>query len=221
MDQQENTTNGYLWDGASNPLPWPSHTDMVVSLAKDGQAIIDELDPVKAHLLHMAVGVSGEAAELLAAYFASDNSLDVVNVVEELGDLEFFLAGIRVTLNVGHANVVAHDYEVSSDVGIHEGSIPAIFLSIAAGNLLDVIKKHAIYGKPLAVEEALSYMVDVEAHMGSIRGALGFTRDQVLAVNGQKLGKRYVKGSYTNEAAIERADKVDTDANEAAARSSQ
>ena len=37
---------------------------MVIALAKNGQAIINDLDPAKANLLHMAVGVSGEGCKL-------------------------------------------------------------------------------------------------------------------------------------------------------------
>jgi hypothetical protein len=43
------------------------HQEMVQVLKKDGQDIINELTPELAHLLHMAVGVSGEAGELLDA----------------------------------------------------------------------------------------------------------------------------------------------------------
>jgi NTP pyrophosphatase (non-canonical NTP hydrolase) len=71
---------------------------MVAALAKDGQAILNELTPDKAHALHMAVGVSGEAGELLDAVKKSviyNKPLDRENVVEELGDLEFYMQGLR------------------------------------------------------------------------------------------------------------------------------
>ena len=74
------------------------HSDMVTALAKDGQAIIDTLTPEKAHLLHMAVGIAGEAGELLDAVKKAviyNKPLDVINVIEELGDLEFYMEGLR------------------------------------------------------------------------------------------------------------------------------
>lgn len=43
------------------------HEDMVRALAKSGDAIASEIDGADAHLMHMAIGVSGEAGELLDA----------------------------------------------------------------------------------------------------------------------------------------------------------
>lgn len=46
-----------------------AYSKMVEALAKDGAQIANELDGRDAHLLHMVVGISGEAGELLAANF--------------------------------------------------------------------------------------------------------------------------------------------------------
>ena len=81
----------------------PTHPQLVANLAKPGEHIISALTPEKAHLLHMAVGVSGEAGELLDAVKKSviyNKPLDMTNVVEELGDLEFYLEGIRAALGI-------------------------------------------------------------------------------------------------------------------------
>jgi NTP pyrophosphatase (non-canonical NTP hydrolase) len=76
---------------------------MVAALVKDGQLIIDTLSPEKMHTLHMAAGISGEAGELLDAvkkYVIYNKALDRVNVIEELGDLEFYMEGLRQGLNI-------------------------------------------------------------------------------------------------------------------------
>ncbi len=78
-------------------------TDMVKVLKKPGEAIVSQMTPMKADLMHMAVGVSGEAGELLDAvkrYVIYDKPIDIVNVVEELGDIEFFMEGIRQILGI-------------------------------------------------------------------------------------------------------------------------
>lgn len=109
---------------------------MVTALAKPGQAILREVTADQMHALHMAVGASGEAGELLDAikkWVIYQKPLDTVNVIEELGDLEFYLQGLR------------------------EG--------------------------------------------------LGITREQTIAANVAKLGKRYHTGGYTNAQAQQRADK--------------
>lgn len=53
--------------------------------------------------LHASIGIAGEAGELLDAFkkFHVYNSpLDVNNVIEELGDIEFYLEAMRQALGV-------------------------------------------------------------------------------------------------------------------------
>lgn len=76
---------------------------MVAALVKPGEDILTTLNPGKTNLLHMTIGVSGEAGELLDAvkkHVVYNKDLDRVNIVEELGDLEFYLEGIRQELNI-------------------------------------------------------------------------------------------------------------------------
>lgn len=108
---------------------------MVAALVKNGQDILKELTPEQADLLHMGVGVSGE--------------------------------------------------------------------------LLDAIKKHAIYGKPLDRENVIEELGDLEFFMERIRQIIGVSREETIAANVAKLGKRYSKGTYSNEQAQARADKVE------------
>jgi len=110
---------------------------MVSNLVKSGEDILQELTPEQAHLLHMAVGASGESGELLDAikkYTIYQKELDLINVIEEIGDIYFYLQGIEA--------------------------------------------------------------------------ALGLTREEILRGNIVKLSKRYSGGSYSNEQAKVRADKV-------------
>lgn len=80
-----------------------NYADMVHYLAKPGQDIINSLDSGQAHLLHMVMGVCGEAGELLDAlkkHIIYGKQLDMSNVIEELGDIEFYLQGIRNELMI-------------------------------------------------------------------------------------------------------------------------
>lgn len=57
-----------------------------------------KLTPEKANLLHAAIGLVTEAGELLEAihgHVFDDKPLDIENVVEELGDQEFYLEAMR------------------------------------------------------------------------------------------------------------------------------
>ncbi len=79
------------------------HAAMVSKLAKDGHQIVATLTREKADLWHMGTGVSGEAGELLDAIkkvVAYNKPVDRENVVEELGDLEFYMQGVRKNLGI-------------------------------------------------------------------------------------------------------------------------
>jgi len=85
------------------------YSDLVGALSKPGNKIIAELSPKKAHCMHMAVGVSGEAGELLDAikkWVFYGKPLDVENVIEELGDIEFYAQGLRDALGITREQVI-------------------------------------------------------------------------------------------------------------------
>jgi len=115
-----------------------THPELVAALAKPGDQIVSSLTAEAAHMLHMAVGISGEA-----------------------------------------------------------------------GELLDAVKKAAIYCKPIDRENVIEELGDLEFYMEGLRQGLGITREVTLAANIAKLSIRYSKGSYSNEAAQARADKED------------
>lgn len=84
--------------------------DMVKGLAKPGEKIAAEMTSDDAHLLHMAVGISGEAGELLDAVkkrVIYRKDLDRENVIEELGDLEFYMEGLRQGLGITREECIA------------------------------------------------------------------------------------------------------------------
>lgn len=114
-----------------------NHAEVVRSRRKPPEAIIHDLTAKNADLLHMAVGVAGEA-----------------------------------------------------------------------GELLDAIKKAAIYGKPLDRDNVIEELGDLEFYMRGIRQILNLSRDQCLSANICKLTQRYPAGEYTDKDAIERKDKA-------------
>ena len=110
---------------------------MTLALAKDGNVIKQEITPEQANLLHMSVGISGEA-----------------------------------------------------------------------GELLDAIKKHVVYQKPLDVENVKEELGDLLFYMSNIMQSVGLTFEEILQHNIDKLSVRYSSGVYSNQQAQERADKV-------------
>ena len=90
------------------------HGRMVDALAKPGKDIKEQITPEDCHLLHMAVGVSGEAGELLDAIKKKAiyrKELDRQNVIEELGDLEFYMQGLRAALGIAREEVLLANIE--------------------------------------------------------------------------------------------------------------
>jgi len=91
-----------------------SHPELVKALCKPGEEIVDGMNPHRAHLLHMGVGVCGEAGELMdaikqsAIYFKPINR---DNVVEELGDLEFYMEGLRQKMKITREETLAANIE--------------------------------------------------------------------------------------------------------------
>lgn len=82
------------------------HAELVAALAKPGDTIASEMTGLDAHLIHMVMGISGEAGELLDAikkFTIYNKPLDIENVIEELGDLEFYMEGLRQELHITRA----------------------------------------------------------------------------------------------------------------------
>jgi NTP pyrophosphatase (non-canonical NTP hydrolase) len=79
------------------------HQDMVERLVKPGSDIYSNLDPYRCDLLHAVLGIAGEAGELVDAvkkHVIYNKPLDQANVIEELGDLEFYMEQLRQRLGV-------------------------------------------------------------------------------------------------------------------------
>lgn len=71
--------------------------EFVKRLCKPGAVICEELTPHDCNLLHMALGVSGEAGEVLDAVKKAviyRKPLDRENIIEEAGDILFYLTGL-------------------------------------------------------------------------------------------------------------------------------
>lgn len=89
-------------------------TEMVASLSKPGNDILRELDPHLVNIWHMASGISGEAGEIIDAIkkcVVYRKPLDRENVIEELGDIEFYLQGLRDALNIGRAYTLSRNFD--------------------------------------------------------------------------------------------------------------
>lgn len=110
-----------------------------------------------------------------------------------------------------HAQLVLETCKPGKSIALTSLSAHLIHMALGmageAGELVDAIKKHAIYCKPLDSENIIEELGDLEWYMQGLRAALCITREEVLEANIKKLRKRYSSGSYSNEQAQQRKDK--------------
>jgi len=79
------------------------HSMLVAELFKPGADILETLTAKDCDLMHASIGISGESGELLDAIKKAviyRKPLDHINVVEELGDLEFYMEALRKSLGI-------------------------------------------------------------------------------------------------------------------------
>ena len=181
-----------------------SHPDMVAALVKPGDVIAANMTPAEADLWHAATGVAGETSEILDAVMAGETggALDRDNLIEELGDMEFYLEQTRQNLGLAR-EVTLPDYDM---VGYDLLGI-ACSLAVAGGTLLDLAKKVAIYKKAVAPEDFIRTLRMAEVSMAAMREHLGVSREVTLQGNIDKLSIRYKGLNYSDDAAQARADK--------------
>lgn len=91
-----------------------TYEQFVSALVKDGDKIKSELTGNECHTIHMTMGICGEAGELLDAVKKAviyRKELDMVNVLEELGDIEFYLEGFRQSVGLTREQTIKDNME--------------------------------------------------------------------------------------------------------------
>ena len=88
------------------------HGAMVARLFKPGQDILNTLDPHKCELIHLAIAIpseAGELADVIKKHVIYDQPLDThraKHIIEEAGDLEFFLTALYQLLGTSREYVL-------------------------------------------------------------------------------------------------------------------
>ena len=90
------------------------HARLVTDLCKPGIDIKQSLTVEKIEMLHMALGIAGETGELVDAvkkHVMYEKEIDRENVIEELGDLEFYMEGLRQILAIDRKETLEANYD--------------------------------------------------------------------------------------------------------------
>lgn len=179
-----------------------NHTEMVKALAKDGADIILGFTPESAHFLHMAIGLCSEVGELVDNHVENGGR---ENKIVKLGDIEFYFEGIVTPLGI------SEDIEkmASEKSLVVKSTIDRELLHLVrhSGNLLDSIKKNAVYVKDLDVAAVTHHLLMVRQSLRCLYCVFCIKRKQAIEANIAKLGERYSNGTYSDEQAQERNDK--------------
>jgi NTP pyrophosphatase (non-canonical NTP hydrolase) len=88
------------------------HARLVERTCKLGEDI--KLTPHQAHLVHMMLGLAGEVGELVDAIKKAviyNKTLDEENVKEELGDIEWYLEGLRKAFDITREDVLQYNID--------------------------------------------------------------------------------------------------------------
>ena len=125
------------------------------------------------------------------------------NVEQNLEDLLTDFNKMTLTLAKAGADIKRELTPEQANL-LHVG----VGVSTEANELLDAIKKHTIYQKPLDVENVKEELGDLLFYMSNLMQSVGLSFEEVLQHNVDKLSVRYSSGKYSNAQAQERADKV-------------
>lgn len=187
-----------------------THPELVSALVKPPHDIIVSLTAFNVDIWHGATGVAGESGELLEAIlFPPESGVDRVNVREELGDLYFYIEQLvqrtGITLAFDAAEQIAADADNRAKLMLTY----AAAIAVHGSQVLDTVKKAAIYNKELDKELLTNQLNALVASMFTLGKMFDLPRDECLRANIHKLSKRYESLQYSDKAAQERADKRD------------
>lgn len=90
-----------------------TYEDFVKLKMKSGALLLEQTNSKKLELEHMALGVAGEAGEIVDAikkHTCYNKEIDVKHVIEEVGDMLFYLTGI--------ANILGFDLDDAVEANI-------------------------------------------------------------------------------------------------------
>jgi NTP pyrophosphatase (non-canonical NTP hydrolase) len=179
-----------------------NYLEFVAAKIKSGEAIREGLtDPTDFKILHEIIGISLEVFEtmLIGTEYADEDS----TMIEELGDLGFFIVAIALSLAKKYNFELTYDL---FDKPCEAADAPLAFLA-SFNALADRLKKSLIHKKEMDVSKLRQSLALVFINFGGMINEFGFTTGEVRDHNMNKLSARYPSGTYSDEQAQARADK--------------
>jgi len=177
---------------------------MVDALCKSGSDIAKEANAHTMHMTHMAMGISGEVAELYSAVV----NRDAENGLEEIGDVIFYATSIIDDQGIDLMQDNLHEERLECrelvEIRAERSIIACVTIS---GRIIDAVKKYSMYGQELNKELLSECIIELIRKLNHIVDYFGLTPQQVIDHNMAKLQLRYASGGYSDEEAKARNDK--------------
>ena len=171
------------------------HLNFVNTMRKSPTDIEAQITTKKLEMLHAAIGIVGEVAELLEL---SHGRVDKTAILLELGDVEFYINELRNALELPFSVRDPH-FTTATEV---------VEMSIFAGLLLDEVKKSALCDKVLDLTQIDQYVSYIQYYVCRVESQHGYSRREVLERNIEKIRARYPEGNYSDKAAFEKVDAI-------------
>jgi len=170
---------------------------------------------VTAQLMHAAMGMVTEAGELEEA-LQKKGAIDRVNLCEELGDMLWYVALALRTLEKTLDDVAPLALEFAASFEREHAAVADLRWAISglitsSATLMDQLKKHMIYDKPLDAEQFFRVVSQVTSFIMFASVELNVEMGELCERNIAKLRKRY-PDKFNAEQALNR----DLDAERAA-----
>lgn len=177
-----------------------------VTEPKDCTAVKNRVDDKMVRLLHAALGLSSELAEIQGSVTDYQNRVDTfdyVNLAEEAGDLAWYTAIALSAMGLDPLEFWPTSYPNSDLATVDEISLAVDLLVINVGEFNDEIKRGLFYGKgpnQVLVEEALRSICQ---NIRILSADAGVDLSTVMERNIAKLKARYGE-KFTEHAALNR-----------------
>lgn len=159
--------------------------------------------------IRMMHGVLGLASEIGEVQQVLDNeNLDSVNLLEEMGDVYWYMGVITDHLGFSPSSVFSdsvypHQDSLSPKDRKEDLQSTIHSLSVEISNLVDLLKKRLIYGKEISANTVFTYLVAMDHNINYALSLYSMSGAEARVVNIAKLKKRYPQ-KFTEEAALNR-----------------
>ena len=185
--------------------------NVLITESRDFTKIQERLSDIRnIRLIHASAGITSEVAEILELADLSKgmNDLDRINLMEEMGDILWYVGIAADSLDsvdrimgpvIHTAKKLENDHDLAdslTNIGIALATLSGEFADLA-------IKKFCFYGKPFDAEPLVQILINVNAFVDVALVEAGFTIEEARERNIAKLKARYGE-KFTEAAALER-----------------